>query len=206
MKVLGLTGGIGMGKTTVASLLDEVGLPIIDTDVLAREVVEPGQPALAEIRAAFGPTVIDPSGRLRRKELAQIVFEDPARREQLESILHPRIRENWLAQVDRWRAEGYSASTVVIPLLFETGARPLFDFVICVACSTESQRERLSARGWTMNEIDRRIASQWRVEEKIGLADYVVWTEGDLDSDRRQIERILEAEGLSKARESEPGA
>src|SRR6185436_6394827 len=122
MKIIGLTGGIGMGKSKAAELLEQRGLPVIDTDLLARQVVEPGQPALQEIEQEFGSDLIDTDGQLRRDELARRVFADEARRQQLERIVHPRIRDKWLAQVERWRKEARPLCVVVIPLLFETNA------------------------------------------------------------------------------------
>ncbi|MGD0087981.1 MAG: dephospho-CoA kinase, partial [Verrucomicrobiota bacterium] len=122
MKTLGLTGGIGMGKSTAARFLRERGAQLVDTDELARQLVEPGQPALVEIQTVFGQNVVAPDGQLRREALAQIVFTDPAARRKLESILHPRIREGWLAQVESWRTENHALAVVVIPLLFETKA------------------------------------------------------------------------------------
>src|ERR1035441_6505066 len=104
MKVLGLTGGVGMGKSTSAQLLRDRGVRVVDTDDLARQVVEPGQPALAEVLAVFGPEIVGPDGRLRRNELARLVFADPAARRQLEAILHPRIRVLWRAQVETQQA------------------------------------------------------------------------------------------------------
>src|SRR2546423_7149088 len=101
MTVLGLTGGVGMGKSTSAQFFQERGLRVIDTDLIARSVVEPGQPALAEIRAAFGPDVIAPDGHLRREILATRVFSDPIQRGRLEGILHPRIRQKWLSQIEQ---------------------------------------------------------------------------------------------------------
>src|SRR5512137_799134 len=106
MRVLGLTGGVGMGKSTSAQLLCDRGVPVVDTDDLARQVVAPGQPALAEVREAFGADVVGPDGQLRRDELAQRVFADAAARTRLEQILHPRIRALWRAQVETWRTEG----------------------------------------------------------------------------------------------------
>src|SRR6185369_9293530 len=105
MITIGLTGGIGMGKTTAASLLRERVIPVIDTDVLARQVVEPGQPAWDEIRQSFGEEILGPDGQLRRDDLARQVFSDEARRRQLEAIVHPRIRERWQAEVELWRAK-----------------------------------------------------------------------------------------------------
>jgi dephospho-CoA kinase len=191
MKLFGVTGGIGMGKSTSAAILARRGLPVIDTDVIAREIVEPGQPALAEVHAQFGPGVIDAEGRLRRSQLAQTVFSSPEKLKQLEAILHPRIREKWLAATENWGREGRAACAVIIPLLFETNAQPEFDAVICAACSTTTQHERLRARGWTDDQIQQRTAAQWVIEKKIAAANFVVWTEGDLALHERQLENIF---------------
>jgi len=191
MKLLGLTGGVGMGKSTVAGFFRVRGAQVVDADELARQLVQPGQSALAEIQAEFGTKVIAPDGRLRREELARIVFADAAAREKLEAILHPRIRELWLARIENWRKENRALAVVVIPLLFETRDKSHFDKIICVACSAPAQRERLLARGWTPEQIRQRIAAQWPVEQKIFRADFVVWTDGALDGQVRQLERIF---------------
>src|SRR6266699_824329 len=161
MKVLGLTGGVGMGKSTCAQLLCSRGVPLVDTDELAREVVEPGQPALAEVSAVFGHAIIGPDGRLRRDELARRVFADPPARRQIEEILHPPIHALWRRQVEAWRAQARPLAVVVIPLLFETNAQGEFDATICVACSASTQRRRLLARGWSPEQLDQRIRAQW---------------------------------------------
>ncbi len=191
MKVLGLTGGIGMGKSTADQLLRERGVAVVDTDLLARQLVEPGQPALGEIQQTFGPEFVDADARLRREELARRVFADAVARRQLEDILHPRIRALWMAQVEAWRAEGRPVAVVVIPLLFETDAASHFDATVCVACSAATQRQRLQARGWTAEQIEQRIQAQWPVEKKMALADFVVWTEAGLDVHAAQLDRIL---------------
>jgi len=191
MKVCGLTGGVGMGKSTAAEFLRARGAQVVDADELARQLVQPGQPALAEIQTEFGKKVITPDGWLRRDELARIVFADAAARKKLEAILHPRIRERWLAQIETWRGENRALAVVVIPLLFETRAESHFDKIICVACSAPAQRERLLARGWTPEQIRQRLAAQWPVEQKISRADFVVWTDGAPDTQARQLERIF---------------
>ncbi len=191
MKVCGLTGGVGMGKSTAAEFLRARGAQVVDADELARQLVQPGQPALAEIQTEFGKKVITPDGWLRRDELARIVFADAAARKKLEAILHPRIRERWLAQIETWRGENRALAVVVIPLLFETRAESHFDKIICVACSAPAQRERLLARGWTPEQIRQRLAAQWPVEQKISRADFVVWTDGAPDTHARQLERIF---------------
>jgi dephospho-CoA kinase len=192
MKVCGLTGGVGMGKSTAAEFLRARGAQIVDTDELAQQLVQPGQPALAEIQAEFGKSIVASDGRLRRDELARIVFADAVARKKLETILHPRIRERWLAQVEIWRRENRALAVVVIPLLFETRAESHFDKIICVACSTPTQHQRLLSRGWTPEQIQQRLAAQWPVEQKISRADFVVWTDGALDAHAQQLERILQ--------------
>ncbi|MBF8285927.1 MAG: dephospho-CoA kinase [Anaerolineales bacterium] len=191
MRLFGLTGGIGMGKSTAAEILGQRGVALTDSDLIARQVVEPGQSALSEIARAFGGEMLDHAGRLRRDELARRVFADPAAREQLEGILHPRIRAVWQARVAEWRAEGCTVGVAVIPLLFETHAQSQFDATICLACSAATQRARLLARGWTPEQIEQRNRAQWPIEKKMGLADYVVWTEGSLDVLAEQLARIV---------------
>ncbi len=191
MKVLGLTGGIGMGKSTVVQLLRQRDVPVVDTDELAHELVQPGQPALAEIKAAFGQTIVGEDGQLRREALAEIVFADPEARVRLEAILHPRIRERWLDQVERWRQQGHALGVVVVPLLFETQAETQFEDVVCVACTAATQQRRLRARGWTEEQVRQRLGAQWPSERKMAAAKGVIWTEGGLDVLAAQLDRIL---------------
>jgi dephospho-CoA kinase len=191
MKVLGLTGGIGMGKSAAAQFFRQHGAQVVDTDELARRLVEPGQPALAEIQSVFGGNLVSGDGRLRREALAQIVFADPAARQRLENILHPRIRECWLAQLETWRGENQPLAIVVIPLLFETQSESHFDKTACVACSAAYQHQRLLARGWTPEQIQQRLAAQMPIEQKVTRADFVVWTDGPPEAHAGQIDRIL---------------
>jgi len=191
MRIVGLTGGIGMGKSACAELLRARAVPVVDTDDLARQVVEPGQPALAEVQRAFGSDLVGPDGHLRRGELARRVFADGPARQQLERILHPRIRELWHAQMQIWRGEGRPLAVVVIPLLFETAAEGELDATICIACSAATQRRRLLARGWSTDQIQQRIQAQWPTEKKMEHADFVIWTEAGLDLHAAQLDLIL---------------
>ena len=191
MKTIGLTGGIGMGKSACAQLLAWRGAVVVDTDELARQVVEPEAPALAEVRETFGPEVIGPEGRLQREVLARLVFADVIARRKLEAILHPRIRALWKAQLESWRAADKLLAVVVIPLLFETDAAGEFDQVICVACSAATQRERLLGRGWTEAQIAQRIAAQLSAEEKMRRSHHVIWTEGGMDVHAQQVYRLV---------------
>ena len=191
MKVWGLTGGVGMGKSTVAATLRAHSVMVVDTDDLARQLVQPGEPALAEIHDHFGKAIVASDGQLRRDELSRIVFSDPAARQKLEAILHPRIRQAWLAQIEAWRQTGHPLAVVVIPLLFETRAESHFEKIICVACSPGAQTERLVARGWNADQIRNRIAAQLPVEEKIARSHFVIWTEGLLEVQHRQVGQLL---------------
>jgi dephospho-CoA kinase len=191
MKALGLTGGIGMGKTTAARILSERGIAVLDTDDLAREIVQPGRPALDEICQTFGADLKDSTGQLRRDALAQIVFADPVARARLEAITHPRITQLWRQQLQAWRKEARTVAVVVIPLLFETKVEAEFDAVVCLACSEAAQNERLAARGWSLEQIQQRLAAQMPVAEKIARANFVVWTEGAVDSTAQQLAKII---------------
>ena len=191
MKVCGLTGGVGMGKSTAAGFLLNSGIPVIDTDELARQLVQPGQPALAEIKKEFGDSFISPAGELKREDLARLVFADESARNKLEAILHPRIRQAWRAQVEIWRSQNCPLAVVVIPLLFETQAESQFDRILCVACTAVAQRERLLQRGWSPEQIRHRIAAQWPVEQKIARSHHVIWTEGSLDALKHQVVGLL---------------
>jgi len=197
MILLGLTGGIGMGKSTAAGLLARAGVAVVDTDELARRVVEPGQPALDEIRLRFGPDYLDDSGRLRRAELGRLVFQEEQARRDLEAILHPRIRALWMAQVENWREQGRPLAVVVIPLLFETGAAGIFEATVCVACSSGAQRRRLLARGWPEGQIQQRLAAQWPIDKKMQAADFVLWNEGAVEILAPQWEKVMERKGFS---------
>jgi dephospho-CoA kinase len=192
MKVCGLTGGVGMGKSTAAGFFLKLGAKVVDTDEIARQLVRPGQPALLEIQNQFGKGMVTAAGELRRDELARVVFADEVARKQLEGILHPRIRECWLKQVAAWREENQRLALVVIPLLFETQAESSFEKIICVACSPVAQQERLSGRGWSAEQIRRRIAAQMPVERKMDRSHLVIWAEGAPGAHEQQVARIFE--------------
>ncbi len=191
MRLIGITGGVGMGKSACADLVRQRKIPVTDTDLLARQVVEPGQPALQEVHRIFGPEMLDAAGRLRRDLMARRVFADPGARKQLETILHPRIRELWQAEARTWRAQNLKLGAVAIPLLFETKAEQELDGIICVACSSATQMSRLQARGWSTDQIEQRIKAQWPIDQKIAKSNFVIWTEGPLEIHAAQLDRIL---------------
>lgn len=191
MLKIGLTGGIGMGKTAVSDFLQLRGEPIIDTDVLARELVAPGQPALGEISRTFGTAMLRADGTLDRKALAEVVFANLEKRKILEAILHPRIRDAWKSWLRDRASESVRRSVVVIPLLFETAAEKELDLTICVASSLETQCDRLRARGWSEDEIARRAQAQMDIRQKMDLANRVVWNDSSLDVCHAQVDRIF---------------
>jgi dephospho-CoA kinase len=192
MKVCGLTGGVGMGKSTAAGFFLKLGACVVDTDEIARQLVQPGQPALLEIQGQFGRALVAANGELRRADLARIVFADEFARKKLEGILHPRIRECWQRQIEAWRQEDHRLALVVIPLLFETQAETSFDKIICLACSPVAQQERLRERGWNPEQIRQRIAAQLPVEQKIIRSHFVIWTEGSPAAHEQQVARVRE--------------
>ena len=190
MKRIGLTGGIGSGKSTVSAMLKELGAPIIDADLLAREVVEPGRPALAEIAQRF-PFAISDDGRLDRKKLGEWVFSRPEERLALNQIVHPRIQEEVLRRMEALEAEGRRALIYDAPLLIENQLHKAMDAVILVAAPPEVQIARLIARdGMTREQAQARIAAQLPLEEKRKHATHVVDNAGDLQRTRAQVEQI----------------
>lgn len=180
-----------MGKSTAAEMLRSRGLPVADSDVIARQVVEPGEPALREIVSQFGPEMVDAGGRLRRDRLAARVFHDETERKKLEAITHPRIRQRWQEEVARWRSEKRMHGVAVVPLIFEVNLAEEFDCIICIACSAASQRQRLQDRGWSEEQLRQRLAAQWPIDKKMALSDFVVWSEGTLDVLAAQLDRLL---------------
>jgi len=187
---IGLTGGVASGKSTVAELFADLGAHIIDTDVIAREVVAPGQPALDEIRDEFGPAVIDESGALDRAAMRQLVFADDARRRQLEAILHPRIRDEVLRQAGT--ASG-PYQVIVVPLLTTSPLREFVDRVLVVDCDEEAQVRRLLARDAESEAQARRIlAAQSSRAQRLAFADDVIHNDGGLDATREQVRKLHE--------------
>ena len=182
---IGLTGGIASGKTTVANFFADLGAPVIDTDVLAREVVAPGAPALDEIRAAFGDEVFQLGGTLDRRAMRKIVFSDDSKRRQLEEILHPRIRDAVYQRADEISAP---YMIIAVPLLFGSPMVEFMDRVLVVDCDVDVQLRRLLGRDTEDEEQARRmIDAQASREERLSIADDVVANDGDLKETRRSV-------------------
>lgn len=193
---VGLTGGIASGKSTVADFFSELGVAIIDTDLIARSVVEPGQPALVEIRQTFGPGVMTDDGRMDRKAMRAIVFADDEKRSLLESIIHPRIRQEAARQASTARGPYH---IVVVPLLAESPMRAEMDRILVVDCAEDVQLDRLLARDAESEEQARKIImAQVSREERLSIADDVIRNDGVLEETRAQVED-LHAKYLSLA-------
>lgn len=184
--LIGLTGGIGSGKTTVSDLLGEWGAVVVDADVIAREVVEPGTPGLAALVEAFGPEILTADGALDRPRLAEIAFADPDARARLNAIVHPLVRARSIELT-----EGAPPGSVVvqaIPLLAETGQRGVFDLVVVVDVDPEVAIERLiGSRGMTESDARARIAAQAARDERLAIADVVLDNSGDRDHLEAQV-------------------
>jgi dephospho-CoA kinase len=187
MLKIGLTGGIGCGKTTVADLFAAKGIPVLDADLIARQLVEPGQPLLQAIAAHFGANLLK-EGRLDRGRLRQIVFAAPEERQWLESLLHPRVYD----EMER-RLAGFSAPycLLVIPLLLETGRRDFVDRLLVIDCPVELQKRRVKDRdGLTDPEIDRILSAQLAREARVAAADDLIENAGGPAELADQVDRL----------------
>jgi dephospho-CoA kinase len=192
MLIVGLTGGIASGKTVVSQALGEEGAHIIDTDQIAREMVQPHTPAWEEMRRVFGEEIFGRDGFIDRKKLAHQVFTDPERRDRLNRILHPRIKEEMDRRISRIAQTEPDAIVVIdAPLLIETGSYRQMDAVIVVAATEKQQIERLKERSGASEEEARRIiASQLSLKEKLKVADIVIRNEGSIKETKRRTKEV----------------
>ena len=190
MLLVGLTGGIGSGKSTVARLLEKRGAVVFDADLLAREAVEPGTPGHAAVIERFGADVLAPGGELDREALASIVFADPAARRDLEQIVHPEVRRLFAEGSEAYR----DTDRVVVfsaPLLVETGMHTAFEVLVVVSATVATQIVRLMRqRGMSEPSIRARIDAQAPLEDKAAAADFLVDNEGSLDELESQVEQL----------------
>ena len=198
MRVIGLTGGIASGKSTAARTLAELGARVVDADRVAREIVAPGQPALAEIVRAFGREMLQPDATLDRKRLGALVFGEATARQTLNAITHPRIALETQARLQKLRDEGLPVAIYEAALLVENGVHRGLDGLIVVTCDEATQLRRLHDRdGYSEAEAKARVAAQGPQSEKIAAATWVVDTSGPLTETKKQLARVWE-EILSK--------
>jgi dephospho-CoA kinase len=188
MLIIGLTGGIGSGKSTVAELFRELGAPVYDADVEARRLVEPGQATLQQLVREFGSQILLPDGSLDRAKLRAVAFSDPDQRRRLEAILHPPIRTALQSHIAATRT---AYCVLVIPLLFETGQRDLVNRVLVVDAPESQQISRTIARsGLDRATIEQIMAAQWSREQRLAQADDVIANTGGIDDLRTQVEKL----------------
>ena len=185
---IGLTGGIGSGKSSVCEIFRGLGIPIIDSDIIARTLVEPGSPALQQIALLFGEQVLQQDGGLNRAKMRELVFNNEQQREQLESLLHPLIRQQMQQHISRLDSPYV---ILAIPLLLEKGWQQQLDRVVVVDCSEEQQRERAAQRdGSSAQTINQIIASQISRDKRIAAADDIIDNSRTLESLRSQISTL----------------
>ncbi len=193
MKVIGLTGGIATGKSSVATLLREFGAKIVDADQIAREIVRPGQPAWQGIVDAFGPQILKADKSIDREKLRNIVFKDKGARRKLESITHPKIRVTAQERIQKLAAEGADIVVYEAPLLYENQVQLWVRPVILVACDSVTQKKRLQERdGLSVDQIEQHLEAQMPLEAKRKLADIVIENVGSLEDLRRQVKEVWE--------------
>lgn len=193
MDVYGLTGGIGSGKSAVAEFLEDFGVPVVSADELSRVVVSAGSEGLSEVMRAFGSDVVDERGELDRRRMASIVFREPARRQQLEAILHPRIRERFEQVLDALEKAGHTVAVYEVPLLFEKNLQSDMKATILVTATETTRIARVMERDQvTETEVRDRIASQMPEALKRRRADYIIENDGSVDQLRREVRFLLE--------------
>lgn len=190
--IIGLTGSIGTGKSTIANKFRQLNFPIVDADIIAREVVQPGAPAFEEIVATFGEEIMQQDGTLDRKKLGAIVFNDRQKRLQLNDIIHPAIRAEIIRQKETHVASGVKAVVLDIPLLYESKLTHFVDKVIVVTTDKDVQLARIMKRDEsTIEEAEQRIKSQIPVAEKEKWADAIIDNNGTIKQSEKQLEEIL---------------
>jgi dephospho-CoA kinase len=194
MRLIGLTGGIGSGKSTVGRMIAAAGVPVIDADDLAHAATAIGGPAYQGVIDAFGTGIVREDGTIDRRALGTIVFHDPEARARLNAIVHPAVRQLLFAQFEDWQQAGVPVAVTIIPLLYEAGLEGLFDEIWVTACPEDVQRQRVQQRdGFDAAHTEARIRAQMPLADKIARADHVITTAAPLPEVEQQIHRLLDA-------------
>ncbi|MBC2001688.1 dephospho-CoA kinase [Listeria marthii] len=192
-KTIGLTGSVATGKSTVSNMIQQAGIPLVDADVAARKVVEPGTDGLSEIVAYFGEEILLADGTLNRPKLAGIIFKDKAKREKLNEITHPRVKDYMLSERERYFEAGEEIVFFDIPLLFESHLESLVDQIVVVWTTPETELNRLMGRNdLTKEDALSRINSQMGIDEKARKADFVIDNNTSLENTQKQVLTFIE--------------
>ena len=190
--IIGLTGSIATGKSTVANRFKEYGIPVVDADLIARQVVEPGTPTLQKIKEAFGADALLADGAMNREEIGRQIFGDEEKRKVLNGIIHPAIRQEMLRQKDVYLAQGEKIVILDIPLLFESKLEHFVERIVVVGTTPENQKQRLMARNnFTEQQAEERIASQIPITDKMEWADDVIQNDGTLEELYGQVDSLV---------------
>ncbi|EAD7211421.1 dephospho-CoA kinase [Listeria monocytogenes] len=192
-KTIGLTGSVATGKSTVSNMIQQVGIPLVDADIAARKVVEPGTEGLKEIVAYFGEEILLADGTLNRAKLGEIIFKDKEKREKLNEITHPRVKDYMLEARERFFRAGEELVFFDIPLLFESHLESLVDQIVVVWTTPETELKRLMERNnLTKEDALRRIESQMGIDEKARKADFVIDNNESLEKTQKQVYTFIE--------------
>ncbi|EAE1347880.1 dephospho-CoA kinase [Listeria monocytogenes] len=192
-KTIGLTGSVATGKSTVSNMIQQAGIPLVDADIAARKVVEPGTEGLKEIVAYFGEEILLADGTLNRAKLGEIIFKDKEKREKLNEITHPRVKDYMLEARERFFRSGEELVFFDIPLLFESHLESLVDQIVVVWTTPETELKRLMERNnLTKEDALRRIESQMGIDEKARKADFVIDNNESLEKTQKQVYTFIE--------------
>lgn len=192
MKVIGLTGGIATGKSTVLKMFQQKNIPVIDTDKIARDVMEINQAAYFKVVAYFGKEILLPTGDINRKKLGEIIFKNKEKREKLNSLVHPEVKKVVLEEIKYYQNLGHELVVVDVPLLFESNFDKLCDITIVVYTEEHIQYERLMKRdNLSYEEAKRRIDAQMKLSEKVKLADFIIDNSSTIEETEKQLINLL---------------
>ncbi|TDT61188.1 dephospho-CoA kinase [Fonticella tunisiensis] len=202
MVIVGLTGGIASGKSTISNMIRKYNIPVIDADIIAREIVMKGSPVLNRIISEFGDDVLNHDGTLNRKRLADIVFSDKEKLKKLNMITHPVIKAEIIKQIEALRERNTSCCVIDVPLLIEGGFTDIVDYVVLIYVDDKTQLQRLMDRDrLSKGEAKKRISSQMKFSEKKKYADFIIDNSGSIEDTRREVDRVIKGicsmEGLN---------
>lgn len=199
---IGLTGGLGTGKSTIAKIINQYGIPVIDADLIAHQALQFGQKSYFQVLQYFGPEILNEDKTVNRKKIAEIVFNNKEKLQKLESIIHPEVKNRVSLLRNKFEAENHKVAFYDVPLLFEKNMQSDFDRIVVISANLENQKQRLKLRNqWTEEEINSRLNSQLSMEEKTKGADFVIDNNGSLDDLHQSVKKMLSHFGVKTSLE-----